>query len=155
MAISLRSLSEEIRRHCRDQSLDELPRYWDMARRLLGDALIKSAFVKLQEDYGNVAVLTEDFLVDIEGDDEQETGFVTFYHVGQFDTWSLLWGPLDELDESDKNTLVLTMSSASEGEVIGPYWTASDEDLHKRLIEFATAVRESIKSQGKTVAQHS
>lgn len=140
--MQLRDLNREISRQTKNLALSEFPKRWELAQFLLRDVEIKGVYKKFTRGYGNVAVITEHTIVDVEGDDnEPAEGAVSVYQIDGIESFGLYLGKHPSIPEADANSLVLVTNFMTQD---GPYWTARTKALRKSLQEFAAHIHQAM-----------
>ena len=120
--------------------------YWELYEDTTDIQSIKGFFVRTKvEDhaldytgggYCNVAVICDGLIIDIEGDDEDKTGSLTFHPLESVSSVEIHAEPLRGLDASRGALLVVLANRVGE-EDIGLHWVAKTEQEKERLLKFA------------------
>ena len=120
-------------------------RYWELYRRAVPLTEIRAFFVCVDPvtSYYNVAILGDDKLVDIEGDDTGGTGYVCFQSLTGIGAVVLREGQIEGFSRSQGASLVMLTRLVGETSV-GPYWVARTTPEVDRLTRFATFLVDAI-----------
>ena len=106
---------------------------------------IRASFVGVDPatSYYNVAILGDDKLVDIEGDDTGGTGYVSVQSLASIGAIVLREGQIEGFVRSQGASLVVYTRLVGETSS-GPYWVARTTPEVDRLIRFATFLVDAI-----------
>lgn len=126
-----------------DRGIETFASYWKVAVEVVGEETVHSYFETYEKGYGNVAILTDGFIIDVEGDDEDGTGVVGVFDLRRIDSVGLLQGPVDFIEDTNANSLTLVTNLTDEPS--GPWWTTDDEAEKATLRRFAKAALERLK----------
>ena len=94
-----------------------------MSQFVLGNTPIRRFYVRTDDGYANVALLTNDLIVDIEGEDDDSEGSLTLNPIRVIDSVRFHEGSVETIPESSEALLVLFVSVFGSTDV-GPYWIA-------------------------------
>lgn len=126
-----------------EDDLDTFGEYWQLSQLVLGNTPIRRFYVRTDDGYANVALLTDDLIVDIEGEDDDSEGHLTLNPIRVIDSVSFHEGSVETIPKSSEALLVLFVSVFGSTDV-GPYWIAYSEEEYKYLTLFGKAVVEAI-----------
>ena len=93
--------------------------------------------------YCNVAIIADGLLIDIEGDDNDNTGNLTFQPLESISAVRVRAEPLRGLDHSRDALLVVLANRVGE-EGVGLHWVAKTEEDEERLLAFAKTLVKAI-----------
>ena len=97
--------------------------------------------------YCNVALIGDGLLVDVEGDDSDNKGSLTYRSLEFVSGVSIYAGPLRGLDSSRGASLVVVTRKVGE-EGIGLHWIAKTEEEEEHLLQFAQTLLKAISKKG-------
>ncbi|MCH9010714.1 MAG: hypothetical protein IIC21_08830 [Chloroflexi bacterium] len=126
-----------------EDDLDTFREYWQLSQLILGNTPIRRFYVRTDDGYANVALLTDDLIVDIEGEDDDSEGSLTFNPIRVIDYVRFHEGSVETIPKSSEALLVLFVSEFGSTDV-GPYWIAYSEEEYRYLTLFGKAVVEAI-----------
>ena len=63
-------LNSVVERNLEEYALDTLEDYWDLSREIIDELPVRGFYVHAEPGYGNVAILTDDLIVDIQGQED-------------------------------------------------------------------------------------
>ena len=120
-------------------------RYWELYRRAVPLTDIRASFVGVDPatSYYNVAILGDDKLVDIEGDDTGGIGYVGVQSLASIGAIVLREGQIEGFVRSQGASLVVYTRLVGETSS-GPYWVARTTPEVDRLTRFATFLVDAI-----------
>ncbi len=133
--------------------LEKFAEYWELYADTADVQSIKGFFVKteIQDDafgytgggYCNVAIIGDGLLIDIEGNDNDNTGSLTFQPLEAISAVRVRAGSLSGLDHSRDALLVVFVNRVGE-EGVGLYWVAKTEEDEEHLLAFAKTLVKAI-----------
>ena len=123
----------------KEYSLDVLSDYWDLGKRVLAGHSISRFYVQAEEGYGNIAILTDDVVADIVGDDQDDQGHIAVHRISAFSGIDFYQEEVPTVPESGEAELVVVTNIAG-SDVLGPYWIATTEEEAKHLLEFGRSL---------------
>lgn len=127
-----------------EDDLDTFEEYWQLSQHIIENTPIRRFYVRTDDGYANVALLTDDLIVDIEGEeDDNSTGSLTFNPIRVIDSVRFHEGSVETIPESSEALLVLFVSVFGSTDV-GPYWIAYSEEEYRYLTLFGKAVVEAV-----------
>ena len=127
-----------------EDDLDTFREYWQLSQLILGNTPIRRFYVRTDEGYANIAILTDDLIIDIEGEEDDDSeGSLTFNPIRVIDSVSFHEGSVETIPKSSEALLVLFVSVFGSTDV-GPYWIAYSEEEYRYLTLFGKAVVEAI-----------
>lgn len=138
----VRSFDREVRLREREHQLTSFVSYWALALQTLGDHTVIGWFKEFAEGYGNLAVVTEGLIVDIEGDDAADAGHVSVYAIRDIASLDLHIGEVPDISGTTPSSLTLRTNAAAQP--AGPWWTTDNTELHRDLRQFAAALTSRI-----------
>ena len=119
--------------------------YWELYKQAAEIPDVEGLFVKIEEEarYSNVAVVGDGRLVDIEGDDSDDSGNLHIYSLGAVREVIIRLGSLPSLPSTKGATLlVVTRLAGQDG--TGPYWVAKTPEQEEKLLSFAQCLVQAI-----------
>lgn len=145
-------VNSDRRRELQDQlkgafQVYELPTFkqtWELSGNVIHDLPIRSFYLTVESGYGNVAIITSDFLVDIEGDDEEPPGNLSVQRLSAISGVEFYWGPVEDIPESEEAKLVV-LAYVAGSEVVDLHWIAYDDEDRQHLFDFGKTLIDSIK----------
>ena len=136
----LNSLVEKI---LSDYGFDAFENYWELSQEIIGDMPVRKFYVLGEPGYINVAILTNHFMIDIEGEEEDPPGSFELYPLSTIESVRFHEGPIDTLPGSSDAELILLVSLTGSTEA-GPYWIAETTEEKEYLIQFGKSIIESL-----------
>ena len=146
-------LASIVKRAIEEHKLSKFAEYWELYADAADVQSIKGFFVKtdIQDDafdyagggYCNVAIITEGLVIDIEGDDNDNTGNLAFHTIDSFSSIELHTRALRGL-ESSHGALLVVLANRAGQENIGLHWIAKTEQDKERLLAFAKKLVKAI-----------
>lgn len=137
-------LNSKVQEMLDEYDLEVFEEYWDLSREVLGDISVRKFYVQFNEGYGNVAVLSDELVVDIEGaDDAEEGGLLNVKPLKALSSVEFRQGPVDTLPHSEDTQLVMLLYEAGTDDW-DMHWTAENDDERRHLVNFGRAVIEAI-----------
>ena len=123
-----------------EDDLDTFEEYWQLSQHVLGNTAIRRFYARTDDGYANVAILTDDLIVDIEGEEENDsTGSLTFNPIRVIDSVRFHEGSVETIPESSEASLILFVSVLGATDV-GPYWLAYNDEEYELLTLFGKAL---------------
>ena len=118
-----------------EHDLDVLEKHWGLARQALSGHPVRRFYVRAEEGYANVAILTDGVVADIEGDDTEEEGHFTVYKITSLSRVGFYKEQVPTVPDSEEAELVMTVhiTGISDLEL---YWIAKTEQEAEHLLEF-------------------
>ena len=161
--MSARDLSEQLSRivekAIEEHELEKFEDYWELFEATANIKEVQAFFLRTEvyrdtvlimgeAAYCNLAIIGDGLLIDIEGDDSDGTGSLTFHSLASVSGVSIHAEPLQNLPSSRGASLVVLANRAGE-EDVGLHWVAKTEEEEERLLRFAEALVEALsKTQG-------
>ncbi len=126
--------------------LEEFEAYWEMYESTCQVTTVEAFYLRTEVrvgdfgrklgDYCNVAIVGDGLLVDVEGDDNDNSGNLIAQPLKSFSEVSIHRGPLTNLESSRDSSLVVLANRVGE-EDVGLHWVAKTEEEEEHLLEFA------------------
>ena len=121
--------------------LDVFEDYWDLYKETADISNVQGFFVRTAGEYDsisycNAAIIGDGLLVDIEGDDDGESGSLTIRSLDSIAGLSIHTEALPGLPDSQGASLVVDTELAGESDY-GPHWVAKTEEEEEHLLRFA------------------
>ena len=144
-------LASIVERAIEVHKLEKFAEYWELYADAADVQSIKGFFVRTEPrasfysggGYCNVAIIGDGLLIDIEGNDNDNTGNLTFQPLESISAVRVRAEPLRGLDHSrDALLVVLTNRVGEEG--VGLHWVAKTEEDEEHLLAFAKALVKAI-----------
>ena len=127
-------LNSLVNRTIVEDELQELKRYWGLGSDLVAGLPVRAFYLVSDEGYANLAILTDQSIVDIEADDEDHSvGYISVTTIQSIARVHFRAGPVQTVPNSEdaQLTIVLSMAGATG---TGPYWIAETDSERKRLV---------------------
>lgn len=124
-------------------NLDDLPsghparQAWEFASELI-HGKIQSYYHREAPEYWNMAILTENLIIDLEHQGLIGAPGLTVVPLRSILSFSLVWGQVPTLGHG--TGALLSVLAMAEGSEVRLYWTANEEKEVGQLKEFATTV---------------
>ena len=144
-------LARIVERAIEEHNLVKFAQYWELYENTADIQSIKGFFVRIERRpysssrraYCNVAIIGEGLLIDIEGDDNDNTGNLTFQSLESISGVQVRAGPVRGLDSS-RDALLVVIANRVGAEGIGLHWIAKTEQDEEHLLQFAKVLVEEI-----------
>ena len=140
----MRELQSQLQSAFFDYELSMFEQTWNLSNNVIHDVPVRSFYLTVEPGYGNLAILTSDFLVDIEGDDENPPGNLSVQRLSAISGVEFYWGPVEDIPESEEAKLVV-LAYVAGSEVVDLHWIAYTDDDRHHLMDFGKALIDSIK----------
>ena len=116
-------------------------RYWNLCNRAerIEDVEAFYCFATAEPKYGNVAIITDGKVIDVEGDDSVGSGSVVIRELSSIAAVYLREAPIEGYKRSVGASLVVSTRLVGESNA-GPYWVAVTAQQEERLVQFASAL---------------
>ena len=111
---------------------------------LIGDEPVVASFSSYDDGYGNLAVLTPSYVVDVEGDDDDSDGCLAVYLLGTIESVALYEGSVESIPGTSDTSLTLIVNHIYEPS--GPWWITEDDEEKVRLQSFASSLLAAVRS---------
>lgn len=146
-----RIVEEAIEEH----NLEQFAEYWELYKSVVHVQNIEGFFVRTEPNlypygsggYCNVAIIADGLLIDIEGDDSDDTGNLSFHPLESVSGVRIRPGPLHGLEASREALLVVIANRVGE-DGIGLYWVAETEEAEEDLRQFVRILLKAISKDG-------
>lgn len=120
--------------------------YWKIANHLLAGHPVVASFVHTKENYADVGILTDVFVLGCEGNEENQQGQVFVVPLRVPHQLGFLIGPVPSLPNGESARLVLNIY-APDNEVLA-YWVATSDREREELLSFGSAVSQAVSRSG-------
>lgn len=133
-----------VKRAIEENGLEAFEKYWDLSRELTKGLPVRAFYVVTDEDYGNLAILTDRSIIDIEADDDDDSiGYISVTAIESIAKVHFRAGPVQTIPNSEdaQLTMVLSMMGATG---TGPYWIAETDAELEHLTRFGAALMRAI-----------
>ena len=123
---------------------EDFEEQWSFVENLLGDLPVRGFYSVNDDDYVNVAILTDKSIIDVEvSEDTVGQVNVSIILINSIAEVSFIRGPIQTIaDSADSQlTVVLSLIGATG---TGQYWWAEDDEEEKRLTRFGAALMQVI-----------
>ncbi len=141
-------LTRIVQRAIEEHQFTKFARFWELYERTTDIQRIDAFYIRTEVlisnggGYCNVAIIGDGLLIDIEGDDNNSTGNLTFQTLKSVGEVEIHTSPLQGLHSSQGASLVVLTNSV-EGD-IGVHWVAKTEDDEEHLLQFAQTLVQAI-----------
>lgn len=141
------SVSEMIGTH----GLDTFRRYWEVCNQAkrMEDVKAFYCFTTNEPKYGNVVILADDKVIDVEGDDSDGRGDVSIRNLSSIAAVHVHLAPIEGFGRAQGASLVVSTRLVGESNA-GPYWIAATPQEREQLLQFASV----LVSPALTTASH-
>ena len=121
--------------------LEKFNHSWDLCQEVLAGSVVRRFYVTAEPGYANVAILTDQLLVDVEGDDENESTppGVTARHLSAISGIDIVEGPVEHVPDAEDAELVVSAYVAG-SEVVDLHWIANTADEKAYLLMFGQSL---------------
>lgn len=133
-----------VERSIEENELEAFEEYWDLAKELVEALPIRAFYVVADEGYGNLAIITDRSIIDIEADDDDDDlGYISVTTIESIGKVHFRTGPVPTLPDSEdaQLTIILSITGATGS---GPYWIAETDAECKHLKRFGAALMGAI-----------
>lgn len=133
-----------VKRIIEENELEAFEEYWDLSRDLIAGLPVRAFYVIADEGYGNLAIITDRSIIDIEADDDDDDlGYISVTTIESIAKVHFRAGPVQTIPNSDdaQLTIILSLTGATGS---GPYWIAETDAEYKRLKRFGAALMSAI-----------
>ena len=126
-------------------------RYWELYNRTVPISKVRRFFIRtesraLGSGYCKVAIVGDGLIVDIEGDDNDRSGNLSFTPLDSIAEVSLHAGFLPGLPASQEALLVVIADREGESD-LGLHWIAKTSREEERLLKFAQGLIHAMSNQ--------
>ena len=118
--------------------------YLQQAASLLGDEPVVAQFHTLDEGYGNIAVLTPHYVIDIEGDDDDGDGGLAFCLLRSIEDVGVFEGVVKSIPGTSESSVAVIVNPSYEPS--GPWWIAESDEEKESLRSFTSRLLQSVRS---------
>lgn len=141
--ITTESLHASVSEMAGRRGLNTFRRYWDLCNQAkrLEDVGAFYCFATNEPKYGNVAIIADGKVIDVEGDDSDGSGAVSIRDLSSIAAVHLRLGPIDGYRYSQDASLVVATRLVGESNA-GPYWVAVTPQDEVQLLQFASTLIE-------------
>ena len=136
-----------VKRTIEENELAAFEKYWDLSKELIEGLPVRAFYLVTGEGYGNLAVLTDQSIIDIEADDDDDTvGYISTITVKSIARVHFRPGPVQTIPNTEdaQLTIVLSMIGAAG---TGPYWFAETDSEARHLTRFGVVLVHVINKQ--------
>lgn len=125
--------------------LSTFSRYWKLCNQAerMKDVEAFYCFATAEPKYGNVAIITNGKVIDVEGDDSDGSGSVTIRDLSSIAAVHLRTAPIEGYKRAESASLAVSTRLVGESNA-GPYWVAVTAQEEERLIQFTSALTDFI-----------
>lgn len=127
------------------RSLSTFRYYWGLYKRAFPRYDIQGSYYSFDPEaaYGNVVVLSGGKIIDIDGGDENGSGYLGIQDLASIGSVNFYRGQIEGLEHSQGASLVAFTRLVGETNA-GPYWVARTEHEEERLIAFTRLLVDSM-----------
>ena len=137
-------LETMVRRILEEDDLEAFSEYWDLGRELLEGLPVRAFYVYAGGGYVNLVILTDQLIVDIETDEDDENpGDLTIIVIKSIAEVHFRTGPVPTVPGSEEAQLTLFVSMVGATDA-GPYWIAETDAERKHLARFGKALLNAV-----------
>jgi hypothetical protein len=133
-----------IERIVSDDAPEDFEEQWSFVENLLGDLSVRGFYAVNDDDYVNVAILTDKSIIDVEvSEDTVRPVNISITLINSIAEVRFSRGPIQTIADSEDSqlTVVLSLIGATD---TGQYWWAEDDDEERRLTRFGAALMQVI-----------
>ena len=121
-----------------EHDLEVLEGYWELAKHTLTGHPVRRFYVRTEGGYGNVAILTDSVVADIDGDDTDEQGHFAVCRISALSDIGFYKEQVPTVPDSDGAELVIVANTP--GDHLEFYWIAKTEQEAEYLLEFGRSL---------------
>ena len=139
-----KQMATVVERTIEENELEAFEEYWELSRELIDGLPVRAFYLAADEGYGNLAIITDRSIIDIEADDDDDDfGYVSVTTIESIAKVHFRAGPVPTLPDSQdaQLTIILSITGATGS---GPYWIAETDAEYKRLTRFGAALMSAI-----------
>lgn len=140
-------LNARIEEMVSEYSLPLLKRQWQIAELILGDEGVRAFYAIGEAGYGNVAILTDNLVVDVESREAANFGNVNFESLAGVAGVSIAGGMAEHSAVPFSTGAKLGVTARGQGLLTGLYWFAKTEQQVEELKQFSRLLLDAIKSR--------
>ena len=133
-----------VERTIEENELEAFEEYWDLSKELIAGLPVRAFYLAADEGYGNLAIITDRSIIDIEADDDDDDlGYISVTTVESIAKVHFRAGPVPTLPNSEdaQLTIILSLAGATGS---GPYWIAETDAEYQHLKRFGAALMGAI-----------
>ncbi len=125
----------------KSEDLGVFESHWDMAKELLKDSPIRRYYLYLTDDYANLAILTDGWILDVTGDEDEGSLNVTQLRaLGQIEFHE---DPIPNIpDSKDAELVMIAFQFGAPSEY--RYWVADNAEEREHLLRFGRATIQAV-----------
>ena len=129
-------------------STNTFRRYWELYKQTADISEVQGFFIRteLQATYCNVAIIGDGRLVDVEGDDSDNSGGLSIRSLDSVCGVSVHSGPLKAFPRTQGASLVVLTKLVGETNP-GAYWMAKTPEEEERLLGFVQFLVQTVSSR--------
>ncbi len=133
-----------IERIISDDAPEDFEEQWSFLENLLGNLPVRGFYAVNDDDYVNVAILTDKSIIDVEvSEDTVRPVNISITPINSIAEVRFTRGPVQTIADSKDSQLTVVLSSIGATDT-GQYWWAEDDDEEKRLTRFGAALMQVI-----------
>ena len=121
-----------------EHDLEVLEEYWELAELALRGHPVRRFYVRTEGGCGNVAILTDSVVADIDGDDTDEQGHFAVCRISALSDIGFYKEQVPTVPDSDGAELVIVANTP--GDHLEFYWIAKTEQEAEYLLEFGRSL---------------
>ncbi len=127
-----------------ENEVEGFEEYWNLVKELIAGLSVRAFYARTKDKYANLAVLTDQSIIDIEADDDDaDPGYITVTLIKAIREVDFRTGPVRTLPNSSESqlTMVLSMIGATD---TGSYWIAVTDEEREHLTRLGKALLKAI-----------
>lgn len=117
--------------------------YWNVGQKLLEGSPVRGFFISGDDSYANLSVLTDAWMFDITGDENEDEGSLNATQLRAVGQIEFHEDPIPDIPESNEAELLLLVFQLGAPNEYR-YWLADDEDEAEELLSYGRAIVEAI-----------
>ena len=133
-----------VERTIEENELEAFAEYWGLSKELIAGLPVRAFYLAADEGYGNLAIITDRSIIDIEADDDDDDlGYISLTTIESIAKVHFRAGPVQTVPNSEdaQLTIILSIAGATGS---GPYWIAETDAEYKHLTRFGAALTSAI-----------
>ena len=133
-----------VERTIEENELDAFEEYWNLSRELIAGLPVRAFYLAADEGYGNLAIVTDGSIIDIEADDDDDDlGYISVTTIESIAKVHFRAGSVPTIPNSEdaQLTIILSIAGATGS---GPYWIAETDAEYQHLTRFGAALMSAI-----------
>lgn len=134
----------------KEYDLPKFKKYWEFSREFIEESPVRGFYVRGEPGYGNLAILTDNLLADVEGEDNGTREGFAVKRLTTIDGVRIHSSSHPNLPDS-VGALLIVLAELAGTEGLGFHWIAKTESEKENLIQFGKAIVKAINNSGSSL----